>query len=463
MSLPRRTFLQGLLGASAAFVTDPLRSVAQSLPGAGSLPAPQQSGIDHIVVVTMENRSFDHLLGWLPNADGRQAGLTYNDASGAPHATYPLAPDYTGCGHPDPDHSYTGARVEYDSGKMDGFLRAGANDVFSIGYYGAADIPFYAALAQTYTAYDRWFASILGPTFPNRMFLWSAQTDRLDDSTRFTSLPTIFDRLSKAGISHRYYFSNVPFLALWGLRYLFSTSVFPAFLIDAATGNLPAVSFIDPIFTVLDDGTGNDDHPHADIRNGDAFLSTVFHALASGPKWANTVLIITFDEWGGFFEHVPPPRVIAPANSIDTDLVNGAALLGFRVPTVIASPFTRGVNQVDHALYDHTSALKLIEWRWSLSPLTNRDASTDIGNPAANFNFQSPDASIPALPRSSPVFAAPCFEGGIFSANTTGTSGSKSGKAKPSSTEDFGVLANTEAVQKFLRHPRFRGQLSTAP
>src|SRR5439155_7309669 len=91
------------------------------------LPAPQRSGLDHFVLVTMENRSFDHFLGWLPGADGRQEGLAYTDASGASHPTFPLAPDYQGCSHPDPDHSYLGGRVEYDGGACDGWLRAGSN------------------------------------------------------------------------------------------------------------------------------------------------------------------------------------------------------------------------------------------------------------------------------------------------------------------------------------------------
>src|SRR5260370_376601 len=142
---------------------------------------------------------------------------------------------------------------------------------------------------------------------------------------------------------------------------------------------LPAVSYVDPIFSIADDGTGNDDHPHADIRNGEVFLAAIFQALSSGPAWANTVLVITFDEWGGFLEHVPPPRVPA-ANQLDPDQVNGQVLLGFRVPTLIVSPFTRwtspanhlerpgtarsraAVPAVNHTLFDHTSVLKLIEW-----------------------------------------------------------------------------------------------------
>src|SRR5258707_2554604 len=121
------------------------------------LPSPANSGIEHIVVVTMENRSFDHFLGWLPSAEGKQAGLTYVDSAGASHATHSLSDDYTGCPHPDPDHSYDGARVQYDNGSMDGCLHSGSNDVYSIGYYGEQDIPFYAALARDYTACDRYF------------------------------------------------------------------------------------------------------------------------------------------------------------------------------------------------------------------------------------------------------------------------------------------------------------------
>lgn len=100
---------------------------------------------------------------------------------------------------------------------------------------------------------------------------------------------------------------------------------------------LPAVSFVDPLYTVLDDGTGNDDQPHADVRNGDAFLAAVFRAVAAGPAWDQTVLIINFDEWGGCFEHVAPARVPAP-NQVDSDEVAGQVLLGFRLPTVVVSP-----------------------------------------------------------------------------------------------------------------------------
>src|SRR5215469_18714551 len=119
-----------LLGCSSR--TSPIApGIPSSSPG---LPAPASSGIEHIVVVTMENRSFDHFLGWLPNAAGIQAGLNFTDKSGASHPTHSLSGDFTGCPQSDPDHSYNESRVAYDGGKMDGFLRAGANDLYTIGY-----------------------------------------------------------------------------------------------------------------------------------------------------------------------------------------------------------------------------------------------------------------------------------------------------------------------------------------
>src|SRR5438093_10279650 len=325
MKINRRDFLRTAAGVSGGAALG--RFGWPTLQAAGTsrdllLPPPSRSGIEHIVVVMMENRSFDHLLGWLPNADGRQAGLVYEDAADIPHETHALAPDYTGCPHPDPDHSYGGGRVQYDGGNMDGFLRSGSNDDYAIGYYVEADQPFYSALARNYTTLDRYFCSILGPTFPNRIFLHAAQTDRLSNTPQLATMPTIWDRLAARRVSARYYFSNLPVLGLWGLKYLPISRFYLEFLLDASTGNLPAVSFLDPRFTTTDDGTGNDDHPHADIRSGDAFLAQTFHAVANGPGWPRTLFIVNYDEWGGFFDHVAQPRATAP-NTVDLDLVAG--------------------------------------------------------------------------------------------------------------------------------------------
>lgn len=411
MSVNRRDFLRGVTGAASAaalggIVSKPNTAAAQAL------PSPDASQIDHIIVVMMENRSFDHFLGWLPGANGRQAGLSYIDSNGESHPTSQLT-TYVGCSHPDPDHSYAGGRSEIDNGKMDGWLTTTTNDVFSIGYYTEDQLPFFSALARNFTTLDNYFASILSSTFPNRIFQHAAQTDRLSNTLDISTLPTIWDSLSAAGVSATYYYSNVPFLALWGTKYLDIAAPYAQFLIDAAAGTLPAVSFLDPRFTILDDGGGNDDHPHADVRAGEAFLGQVYNAVTQGPKWANTVLIINRDEWGGFYDTVAPPRVIAP-NDVDTDLVNGNALLGCRVPVVVVSPFTLGnpsTPRINSALYDHTSVLKLIEWRYNLPALTKRDASNEVANLALALDFASPNLTVPSLPVVNPPIPTPC---GLF-------------------------------------------------
>jgi len=409
----RRKFLQGMAAASGAAMMGKLGHLPnvlahqEALLQSKKLPPASESGIDHLVVVMMENRSFDHFFGWIRNADGKQAGLSYIDPNGTAHATYHLANDFIGCGHPDPDHSYQGGRLQYDSERMDGFLLDARNDIYALGYYTKPDRPFHNSLATHYTICDRYFCSFLGPTFPNRMFSHAAQTDRLSNTFTLSTLPTIWDRLAAAGVSGTYYFSNLPFLGLWGPKYISISRPYQQFLLDAAAGTLPSVSFVDPRFTLTDTGDGNDDHPHADIRAGDQFLAETFFAVANGPLWPRTVFVITYDEWGGFFDHVAPPRVAA-GNQVDSDLVGGNALLGFRIPVCIASPFSargpgndqnnRQSSRVVSSLFDHTSILKFIEWRWQLSALTARDASSSITNLAHALKFDHPDFSVPELP-----------------------------------------------------------------
>jgi phospholipase C len=402
LKIQRRAFLGSALGATATTVFS-FCGCHRSLVGA-NLPSPEHSGIEHVVVVMMENRSFDHFFGWLLTANGKQAGLSYVDQAGAIHSTYHLAGDFTGCGHIQPDHSYEGGRIQYDSGEMDGFLRS-RSDTYSIGYYEEEDLAFLGALARHYTTLDRYFCSFLGPTSPNRIFLHSAQTDRINTDVGVCQLETIWDRLLAAGVSARCY---SPILGLWGTEYADITRKYEDYLNDAAAGRLPAVSFVDAPNSVQ--AGVLDDHPFADIRDGDAFLSLTYHTLANSPNWPNSVLIITFDEWGGFFDHVAPPRVVAP-NTVDTDLIDGRALLGFRVPTVIVSPFSTGSPlspRVNSTVFDHTSVLKLIEWRWNLEPLTARDASPEIGNLASALDFANPQTKPPGLPVAVPVGKPPC-------------------------------------------------------
>jgi phospholipase C len=345
---------------------------------APALPAPGKSGIDHVIVVMMENRSFDHFTGWVPGADGRQSGLRFVDRYGLPHSTWHLR-DYQGCAHPDPDHSYEGGRIEFNRGKCDGWLRAGENDPFAIGYYTASDLDFWRQAAPDWTVCDRYFAATMAETYPNRFYQHAARTDRIHNSTTISTLPTIWDRLEDAHLRGRYYFSDIPFTALWGPKYLPISAPFPEFLADCASGNLPEVAFVDPRFVDEEGGTSGDDHPHGDVRSGEAFLAQVYNAVVTGPAWERTLLVVNYDEWGGFYDHVPPQR--AP----DADQAN--ALRGFRVPALVVSPRARR-GAVAHGVYDHTSVLRTIEWRWGLPPLTPRDAHAR--NLAEVLDFQSP-------------------------------------------------------------------------
>jgi phospholipase C len=343
----------------------------------------------------MENRSFDHFLGWLPGANGKQAGLSYPDSGGVMHPTYHLS-TYQGCGHPDPDHSYNGGRAEFHNGACDGWLRV--NDAFSIGYYQQNDLAFLGKAAPAWTACDNYFAATLGPTFPNRLYLHAAQTDRTDNTFNLTSIPTIWDRLEAAGVSRAYYFNDLPFVGLWGVKYVPISRTWPQFLADAALGALPAVSYVEPpLFLEAVDGVGRDDHPHADIRNGEQFLNSVYQAITRSPAWSRTVLVLTFDEWGGFYDHV------APTTAPDTN-PGLTGLRGFRVPCIVISPYAqRGF--VGHGLYDHTSILKMIEWRWGLPPLTPRDAAAN--NLAELLDFSSFNPAAPEWDVD-PVLALPC-------------------------------------------------------
>jgi phospholipase C len=181
---------------------------------------------------------------------------------------------------------------------------------------------------------------------------------------------------------------------LWGAKYLPISRSILEFFADCRDGTLPHVSFVEPRFLGEAQGITNDDHPFADIRNGQVFLNRVYEAVTSSPNWPNTVMVINYDEWGGFFDHVPPTA--APIPPADAAL-GSDGLRGFRTPAMIISPWSpRGV--VSHGVYDHTSVLKMIEWRWHLRPLTVRDATANNLAEALNFsraNYDAPQFPVP--------------------------------------------------------------------
>jgi phospholipase C len=426
--LTRRTFLQLMGGATGATVTGSqfLAQVAAS--AAPALSPHGSNGIEHVVILMMENRSFDHFLSWLPGADGRH-DLAFLSADGNVYPNYPLAPDFQGCGYSDPDHSWEGFLVQHNFGKMDGFLQrptapAGnpgvtlaAANTFPVGFYtnrhpdglpkAVPDLPVTGALAEHYTVLDRYFCSFAGETFPNRFYQHAAQTDRDHNSETISVLPTIWDQLSPIpntqGIpTGGYFFRDTPFLALWGTRYLPFWHMFAdgdtdalgipvttlSFLDTVAQGLLPNVSFVDPAFDTEGNGTSADDHPLADIRLGERFIADTYHALANAGYLDSTVLMVTFDEWGGFYDHVPPPHVTDDTNPADVNhtgdsttptdgqLIPDYTQLGFRVPAIVVSNLADPLV-IHHGPFEHTSTLKLIETTFGLRSLTARDASTE--------------------------------------------------------------------------------------
>jgi phospholipase C len=383
----RRQLLAGTAAAAAGAAVSRAAAATRTT----ALPSPGASGIENIVFLCMENRSFDHFLGWLPGADGRQAGLVYKDDKGVPHATHRLT-ERQGCGFEDPDHSYRGGHLQLAGGKMNGF-RKGKNDDFALGYYTKEDLPFYSEFVNQSTVFDHWFCSTLSQTYPNRMYTHAARTDRENNTMRLTQMPTIWDRLKAAGVPSTYYFSDLPFLALWGEKHLDLAKPVASFFAQALSGTLPAFSYVEPFFLGEDQGGANDDHPHSDIHRGQAFLSEVCNAIALSPQWKQTVLIITYDEWGGFFDHVRPPKLPDDHVTGPGEYDHGQA--GFRVPTFMFSPFARR-GHVEKAVYDHTSMLKLVEWRFGLAPLSARDKAAR--NPALALDFARPNLSVPSLP-----------------------------------------------------------------
>lgn len=393
----RRSFLAGMAAAGGAALlpgcggtsSEDVLALTRSLP---ALPSPEKSGIDHIVLVMMENRSFDHFLGWAPGANGIQSGLSYPDKDGKMQSTFRLSQNpaygFQGCGWADPDHGYRGGRVQYNNGALDGWLKETAvPDQFPIGYYTAEDLPFYKGAVENYTILDRYFTSILSQTFPNRFYMHAGQTDRNDNALTFSTLPTIWDRLAAKGRSGKFYFNDVPFIGLWREKYMNITEPFVAFQAAAAAGRLADVSYIDPNFgaTVGESPAGfsQDDHPQADVRAGQNFLNQVYETLRTSPQWENTLLIINYDEWGGFYDHVAPP--LAPVTPEEFAAIGNDGRLGFRVPCVLMGPRARK-GYVEHLQYDHNSILNFICWRFGLDTLGARGQTSLNLAHALNLN-----------------------------------------------------------------------------
>jgi phospholipase C len=454
--LTRRTFIRrsgafgaalALPGAASALLPP---GAAGAIRGPGSLPYPNKRAgtvnaampFDHIVVVMMENHSFDNLLGALPQlgktgADGLtfRGGVATNSNPGptGPVRAFPFPNTAQG---PDVSQSWNATHTQIDGGRMDGFVRS-VSASQPMGYYTPRDLPFAYSFARAFTLANRWFCSAPCQTYPNRRFLMAATAygNISTDSQSLQDPPppngTIFDRLSAHAISWRDYFTDLPQTGIIPSiieKYPANLAPIAEFFADCAAGTLPSVSFVDPEFGVVSAAgqglaalpplapisaglqtTGGDQEDPQDMYYGEKWAYQVTRAVLSSPAWPRTLLIYTYDEHGGYYDHVPPPAAIAP-DSIPPvlgpgDIKGGYNIYGPRVPAIVASPYAKPGGTTD-VVHDHTSVLATIEHKWNLPALTYRDA-----NATTVMDFLSSDR--PAL-LTPPAITGP---------STTGASG----------------------------------------
>jgi len=403
--------LTTLLAWPAATLAKPrCRYEAGALPSE-TLPPKAPKGdaipIDHILVLMQENRSFDHYFGRLPAfGHSRVKGLPRNAANPTADGTRVPAYHETRYCIEDVHHSWNASHQQWNGGRNDGFVVT--NDPAgerAMGYYDETDLPFYYGLATTFAMADRFFCSLLGPTFPNRLYLLAATSDgRINNALTTFTRPSIFGQLDGAGIDWRIYASDLGFGLLLADVQAHTGNVRPIaeYYADAAAGTLPPVAFIDPKFfgDVL---TESDEHPPADMQVGQQFVSSVVGALIDSPQWDRSALFITYDEHGGFYDHLQPRQACEPDNVPPALQVGDEPgqfdRYGFRVPLIAVSPWAKP-GYVSHKIYDLTSVLRFIQTRFELPALTRRDANA---RPLLElFDFDEAQlASPPALPDAS--------------------------------------------------------------
>ena len=346
---------------------------------AGSDTLPQ---IDHIVVLMMENHSFDDHLGTLGRGDGLTRGpdgkpVNYNpDPAGGFVRSFH---NPNTCGESDSGitQSWNASHICWDHGTNMGFVKGCSGA--AMGYWTRNDLPYYHDLASRFPIGDRYFCSVMAQTYPNRRFL-IAGTALGDISTGPSGISsvdapngTIFDRLNQYGISWKDYYPDIPTCALFAPVFTGNPGKsvpVHQFFADAAAGTLPAFSLVDP-YTNFSEEDG-------DISIGEAYAALVINAVMDGPAWEKTALIWVYDEHGGWYDHVPPQPAVRPDNvrpELTPGDVRGAYdFTGFRVPCAVVSAWSKK-DYVSHQVFDHTSILKLVETKWNLPALTFRDAN----------------------------------------------------------------------------------------
>lgn len=356
-------------------------AATQTLPGCGTVigetePATlgtPESVIDTVVVLMLENRSFDHYLGSLSLLEGRTdiMGLTADMANPDPQGgQVPVYHEAAPCFR-DPPHGWNASHAQFNNGMNDGFLSEfyrGPSDTDYkrvMGYFNREQLPILYSMADQYTVANQWFSSIMGPTWPNRFYAHAAQNggykgNQIDGDYSFE---TLYHRLYEQDISFACYYNNLAFMMLLqDLPGRGRLNLFEEFHEDALAGKLPKFSVIEPMYG------RNCDHPPVHPMAGQVLMASVIDSLSKSPQWENSLLIITYDEHGGYFDHVAPPK------TEDERAADGFDQLGFRVPTVFVGPYVKE-RFATNTVYNHASILALAERLWGLEPLNQRDAA----------------------------------------------------------------------------------------
>ena len=367
----------------AAPVTKRAAAPVRFVPGG---PNDNLEKIDHIVVLMMENRSFDHMLGYLkleganPDVDGLVAGMSNSDIDNNPYEVHRLKGTVFNL---DPGHG-PDEIAEQLMNKNGGFVINYTNvheddptfDPASImGYHNASSVPVYDHLARNFCICDRWFCSVPGATWPNRLYSVTGKSKGKDNRVPpVYDLPSFVRHLDRAGVPWHWYAHDIASLRLIDGNYRighgskffwFDRSTWlnkTTFLDHAASGNLPAVSWIDPNFEdlpIVGPNESNDDHPPSDIMAGQDLVLKLYNAVVNSPAWKKTLLVIVYDEHGGFYDHVEPED----AADDDPDFRK----FGVRVPAIVVSPWVER-GKVSHKVFDHTSLIKTILLRFCRRP-----------------------------------------------------------------------------------------------
>lgn len=340
------------------------------------------NGITTYVFMMMENRSYDHFFGARSMTeglagDGLQPSMFNLDING--QKVFPWTPDRNQLCDLDPPHGWDASHAQFNSGANDGFVTQHQLDhnsdptaIEPMQYLLRNDVPVSWTLADRYATADRWFCAVMGPTWPNR-FYWHAATSEGKmantlPTNGFLTEPSIYHRLDAKGIDWAYYYGSIPVIGLYQGLDPGHFRRFTDFMVDAAAGKLPPVVYIDPAFNE------NDDHPPVHPIHGQELIATVYTALARSPQWKNCLLVITYDEHGGFFDHVPPPK------TVDARAAQGFDQLGFRVPTLVVGPYVKQ-GHVSSVIHEHCSALRHLEITFDLEPLNQRtQAASDLSD-----------------------------------------------------------------------------------